>query len=483
MPAEPLSQRARTKIVATVGPASRGATMLAELIAAGVDVFRINTAHGDRAEHQQAVSDIREASQDVGRPVGILVDLAGPKIRLGELFQDPMECEEGAEFRFIRGDSPAGRYELTSTYPQLIDELDKGDRVLLADGAVGMKVVAKTADAAVCRVEAAGEIRSRKGINLPGVKLSTPALTDADRDNARWAAETEADFVSLSFVRSPDDLSDLKSLLRDAGSDALVIAKIEKPEALDRLDEIVHISDGVMVARGDLGVEIDVAETPAAQKRIIAACTKLQKPVIVATQMLESMIEAKRPTRAEATDVANAILDGADACMLSGETAVGRYPRETVRMMNRILLKTEQLLRDAPPQPPPVAAVSGVHPITSAVVYGAARIASQLFASLVVVVTRSGATARVKAKQRDFIPTLAISDSPATLRRMCLFWGITPLPDAPAHDPPELRRFIDQWGIRDGCLRAGDRVVFVTGSALVESAHNVVVVHEVEEPQ
>jgi pyruvate kinase len=481
MPVEPLSQRARTKIVATVGPACRGRGRLSELIAAGVDVFRINMAHGERAEHQRAVDDIRAAARDLGRPVAILVDLAGPKIRLGQLLQDPMECPEGAEFRFIRGDDPRSPHELTSTYPQLVDELDAGDRVLLADGAVAMRVVSKSADAAACRVDAAGEIRSRKGINLPGVKLSTPALTEADRDNARWAAEADVDFVSLSFVRSPDDLVALQSLLREAGSAALVIAKIEKPEALERLDEIVHVSDGVMVARGDLGVEIDVAETPVAQKRIIAACTKYQKPVIVATQMLESMTEAKRPTRAEASDVANAILDGADACMLSGETAVGKHPRETVAMMNRIMLKTEQLLRDADPQPPLTAAISGVHPITSAVVHGAARIASQLFASLVVIVTRSGATARVKAKQRDFIPTVAVSDSEATLRRTCLFWGITPLPDAPLFDPPELRRFIDAWGIQDGVLRAGDRVVFVTGSALVESAHNVVVVHEVEE--
>lgn len=482
MSVEPLRQRARTKIVATVGPACRGRERLTELIVAGVDVFRLNMAHGTREEHQQSVDDIRQASRALGRPVGVLVDLAGPKIRLGELVQDPMQCEEGAEFRFLREGEPQGPYDLVSTYPTLVDELDEGDRVLLADGAVAMRVLSKTADAAVCRVEAAGEIRSRKGINLPGVKLSTPALTDADRANAQWAVGVEADFVSLSFVRSPEDLVDLKALLRQSGSSALTIAKIEKPEALERLEEVVHAADGVMVARGDLGVEIDVAETPVVQKRIIAACTKFQKPVIVATQMLESMTQAKRPTRAEASDVANAILDGADACMLSGETAVGQYPRETVEMMNRILLKTEQLLRDVPPQPPLVSAVSGVHPITSAVVYGAARVAAQLFASLVVIVTRSGATARVKAKQRDFIPTVAVCESDATLRRMTLFWGITPLPQAPVADPLELRRYIDAWGLEDGCLRPGDRVVFVTGSDLVELAHNVVVVHEVVAP-
>jgi pyruvate kinase len=437
-------------------------------------------AHGEREEHIQAVADIRQASRNVDRPVGILVDLAGPKIRLGALVQDPMPCEEGAEFRFIRGETSFSPFDLVSTYPTLVDELDVGDRVLLADGVVGMRVVKKMADAAICRVDIAGEIRSRKGINLPGVKLSTPAMTEADRDNALWAAQAEVDFVSLSFVRDPEDIAGLQALLQDAGSRAMVIAKIEKPEALERLDEIVYAADGVMVARGDLGVEIDVAETPIVQKRIIACCTKFQKPVIVATQMLESMTESKRPTRAEASDVANAILDGADACMLSGETAVGAYPRETVEMMNRILLKTERLLQDAPANAPPMAAVSGVHPITSAVIYGAGRIAAQLFASMVVIITRSGATARVKAKQRDFIPTLAVSDSETTLRQMTLFWGITPLHGAPTNNPPELRRFIDEWGLADGSLRLGDRVVFVTGSDLVERAHNVVVVHEVE---
>ncbi len=480
MPAEPLRQRARTKIVATVGPASQGREMLAALIDAGVDVFRLNMAHGDRQEHTQSVADIRQASRDAGRPVAILVDLAGPKIRLGQLLQDPIQCEEGATFRFVRGDTPQRPDDLVSTYPTLVDELNTGDRVLLADGAVAMRVVSKSENAVTCRVEAAGEIRSRKGINLPGVHLSTPALTDADRDNAQWAVQSEADFVSLSFVRGPEELEDLKELLRQAGSSAMVVAKIEKPEALARLDEVVQATDAVMVARGDLGVEIDVAETPVAQKRIIAACTRYQKPVIVATQMLESMTQSKRPTRAEASDVANAILDGADACMLSGETAVGEFPRETVEMMNRILLKTEQLLRDAPPPPPPAAA-SGVHPITAAVAYGAGRIAATLDARLVVVITRSGATARVKAKQRDFIPTLAVSDSERTLRQTCLFWGITPLLDAPLNDPPELRRFIDAWGLADGCLKPGDRVVFVTGSDLVELAHNVVVVHEVED--
>jgi pyruvate kinase len=479
-PTEIRRNRARTKIVATVGPACRAPEKLAGLIAAGVDVFRLNMAHGSIESQQQVVDDIRRVSAEVGRPVGILVDLGGPKIRLGELHEDPTHCELGAEFSFVRSGKSIGPRELTSNYELLIDELQTGDVVMLADGTVGMQVIARSADRVTCRVTAAGVIRSRQGINLPGAALSVPAMTEADWDHANWAAKAEVDFVSLSFVRTPVEILQLKDLLLSHSSSAMVVAKIEKREALDRLDDIVAASDAVMVARGDLGVEIDVAETAVAQKRIIAVCQRFLKPVIVATQMLDSMHHSRRPTRAEVSDVSNAILDGADACMLSGETAIGEFSREAVEMMNRIMLATERLLLDAPTQPPPVAALAGVHPITAAVAYGAGRIASQLCAKLVVVATRSGATARVKSKQRDFIPTIGVSESDKTLRKMCLFWGITPLPDAPMAAGPALRTHISNWGKNDGCLVAGDRVVFVTGSEVIPTAHNLVVVHEVE---
>ncbi len=477
--AEPLQKRTRTKIVATVGPACRDIAKLAELVEEGVDVFRVNMAHGSRDEHQATVESIRKVSADIGRPIGILVDLAGPKIRLGELVNDPTECRADAEFRFVRGESAATENELTCNYDRLIDELSVGDQVMLADGTVSMVVTQRGDDTVTCRVTGAGEIRGRQGINLPGVNLSLAALTDSDTDNAVWAAENDIDFVGLSFVRSPIEVRQLKDLLNSHGSSALVVAKIEKREALDALDEIVEAADAVMVARGDLGVEIDVAHTPVAQKRIIRTCHEYRKPVIVATQMLDSMQRSRRPTRAEVTDVANAILDGADACMLSGETAIGQHPRETVQMMNRIMLATEELLRGAHAEPPDGKALS-IHPITLAVVYGAAEIARHLDARLVVVATRSGATARIKSQLRDFIPTIGVSDAAATLRRMCLYWGITPLADAPLSDGPKLRQFINDWGRADGSLNVGDRVVYVTGSAVIRKAHNVVVVHEVE---
>lgn len=472
--------KSRTKIVATVGPACRSPEMLRELISKGVDVFRINTAHGTREEHQTALNAIREASIDCGWPIGVLVDLAGPKIRLGQLVEDPTECLLGAEFRFIRGHTSENANDFTCTYESLVTELAVGDRVMLADGTVSLEVVAIDESSARCVVTGAGFVRSRQGVNLPGVALTVPAMTEADISNATWAAQAGADFISLSFVRSPVEVRQLKELVRSCASRALVIAKIEKGEALKHLDEIVLAAGGIMVARGDLGVEIDLAETPVAQKRIVDACQRLAKPAIVATQMLDSMEDSPRPTRAEVSDIANAILDGTDACMLSGETAIGKYPREAVDVMHRVMLSTERTLARTTSEQVPIAALSDVHPITAATVYGATEIASRVNAKLVVIASHGGATARVKAKFRSAIPVVGVSDNESTLRRMTLFWGILPLPGAPVSDGPALREFIDSWGRAAGVLSKGDRVVYVTGSEVIAHAHNVVVVQEVE---
>jgi len=299
-----------------------------------------------------------------------------------------------------------------------------------------------------------------------------------DVDNALWAARNEVDFISLSFVRSAQDVLALKNLLASMDGQALVIAKIEKREALGCLEDIVDAADGVMVARGDLGVEIDVAETPVAQKRIIQVCMEKMKPVIVATQMLESMHHNRRPTRAEASDVANAILDGADACMLSGETAIGDYPVVAVETMNRIMLSTEKMLKDQP-APAKTRFFSRVHPVTSAVTHHAADIAEAIEAKLVVVASRTGGTAWVKAKQRNYIPTLGISDSDPTLRRMCLFWGIMPHKVDQLDNPEKLIADVTCWGKSTGMLSAGDRVVYVTGTGLLNNTHNLLVVNEV----
>ena len=469
---------ARTKIVATVGPACEDESILAELINNGVDIFRINAAHGTQEDYARVLQKIKAVRERSGFPVGVLLDLAGPKIRLGKLVQDPLEVDVGQELFFVRGTEAGASNELTSNYTKLIDEVAVGDRVMLADGTISMQVVDKSRDRVRCSVTVRGTIRSRQGINLPGVSLSVSSMRPEDIDNALWAARNEVDFISLSFVRSAQDVSSLKNLLASMDANALVIAKIEKREALECLDEIVDAADGVMVARGDLGVEIDVAETPVAQKRIIQVCREKLKPVIVATQMLESMHHNRRPTRAEASDVANAILDGADACMLSGETAIGEFPVIAVETMNRIMLSTERMLKDQP-QEPRTRFSSRVHPITSAVTHNAANIAEAIDAKMVVVASRTGGTAWVKAKQRNYIPTLGVSDSDQTLRRMCLFWGIMPHKVQNMDNPEMLFDEVTRWGKDSGILTAGDRVVYVTGTGLLNNTHNLLVVHEV----
>lgn len=474
----PNLNEARSKIVATIGPACNTVEMLSELVNHGVDVFRINAAHGTQPDFEATLERIREVRKKTGFPVAVLLDLSGPKIRLGQLCQDPLEVEPGQELTVVRGEQCEAPNQLCCSYERLIDEVKVGDNIMLADGTISLEVTKVGKDEATCVVKTAGTIRSRQGINLPGVTLSVSAMRPEDVENAMWGARNEIDFISLSFVRSAQDVSSLKDLLSSLESKALVIAKIEKREALQCLEEIVDAADGIMVARGDLGVEIDVAETPVAQKRIIQICREKLKPVIVATQMLESMHQNSRPTRAEASDVANAILDGADACMLSGETAIGKFPVAAVDTMDRIMVHTEHMLKDQPVQGR-ARLFDRVHPITSAVTYSAANIAEAIGAKLVVVVSRTGGTAWVKSKQRNFIPTLGISNNAATLRRMCLFWGIMPHYIENLDSPHELYEDVASWGKSHQAMSAGDHIVFVTGTGIIDDTHNLVVVHEV----
>lgn len=477
-PTRPNLSEARTKIIATVGPACEAEETLLELVNQGVDIFRINAAHGKQADYERILGKIRKVREQAGFPVAVLLDLAGPKIRLGALAQDPIDVETGSEVRFVRGEVATAPRDLCSTYAKLIDEVAVGDKIMLADGTVSLQAVSRDRDTVTCKVIVGGVIRSRQGINLPGVSLSVSAMRPEDVENALWAARNEIDFISLSFVRTAQDVFALKNLLTSMDSTALVVAKIEKREALDQLEEIVDAADAVMVARGDLGVEIDVAETPVAQKRIIQVCREKVKPVIVATQMLESMHHNRRPTRAEASDVANAILDGADACMLSGETAIGEYPVVAVEMMHRIMVSTERMLKDIP-LPARIKVIDRVHPITSAVTFNAANIAESIDAKMVVVATQTGGTAWVKSKQRNFIPTLGVSNSPATLRRMCLFWGIMPHLVQNIDNPAALFDEVSKWGCDQGLLSPGDRVVYVTGTGVIDHTHNLLVVHQV----
>lgn len=478
----PFAGEACTKIVATLGPASDSVEMITELIRAGADVFRINTAHGNRASHQQTLDNVRQASAAADFHAAVLVDLAGPKIRLGQLIKEPLQLDEGTTVSFVAGDNSPSERELTSTYKELVSELEVDDRVMLADGLVALRVTQVTPQRAECVVTGGGEIRSRQGINLPGVKLSVPAMLPRDVDNAIWAAKNDVDIISLSFVRSPDDVNSLRDLLREHDSKAIIVAKIEKPEALECLEDIVDATDAIMVARGDLGVEIDIAETPVAQKRIIRVCRSKIKPVIVATQMLESMHHHSRPTRAEVSDVANAILDGADACMLSGETAIGDHPIKALQTMNHIMCCTENDLAStaisfAQKQH---RKVGRVHEVTSAMTEAATNVAESINAKLVVIATRSGNTAWVKSQSRSIIPTLGVSESVETLRRMNLMWGIKPFHVDTVGDPAEFIEAMCTWGRENDLLEAGDRVVFMTGTKLVDKVHNSVVVHTVK---
>jgi pyruvate kinase len=473
-----LDQISRTKTIVTVGPACASLEKISDLIRRGAAIFRLNMAHGSRAEHQQAMDNIRDASEQLGVATGILVDLAGPKIRLGQLATEPLQLATGTKVKFVPGTQSIRTDELTCLYEPLIGEINAGDTVVLADGLVRLRVLEKRNGQVVCQVVDGGEIRSRQGVNLPGTALSIPAFGEIDQANAIWAAEQAVDFVSLSFIRHAGEIKQLKKILDQFDPAPFAIAKIEKRQALDHLEEIVQASDGIMVARGDLGVEIDIEKTPLAQKRIIRTCLQHCKPVIVATQMLESMHRSKQPTRAEVSDVANAILDGADACMLSGETAIGDYPSEAVTMMQKIMIETEQMLKSRSSRNTSHDECSWSIP--DAVIFGSAQIARRINAKMVVIASSTCESALIKSKQRDYIHTVCLTDNPATLRRMCLFWGVVPvfLPNLSRHK--DLTAFISRWAKSTGNAAPDDPIVVVTDTELLPGAHDTVLVTKIQ---
>ena len=475
----------KTKIVATVGPASASLEKLTELVLAGVDVFRLNFAHGTYDWFKQVVGWIRQVSVEQKQPIAILADLAGPKIRLGELPPDGLRCRAGARLEFVRTVEAERLDQLTCTYDQLIDDLRPGDRVLLADGSVSLRVIEQDANAGkvVCEVVQPGLVRSRQGVNLPGATLSTPSVTEKDRADLQWVLDNGLDYVGLSFVRNSDDIRLLKKLIatHPTKNPPWIVAKIEKPEAIADLEQIVIETDAVMVARGDLGVEADVFRVPALQKQIIRMCNEHRTPVITATQMLDSMQKSELPTRAEASDVFNAVLDGTDAVMLSGETAAGDYPVEAVAMMSRIAREAERMLEprfsksDTRSTPRTRAAA-----ITEAVTHGAGTAAAHLNADLIVAATRGGKTAMAISKQRPQIPILGLTDRPEVARRMCLFWGVTPIETkAVSLAPRELINFVEEQGRVRNMLDSGSKMVLVGSSDWSLEWHDMMLVHVV----
>ncbi len=469
-----------TKIVATLGPATTRPDTIEKLIRSGLDVARLNFSHGTHEEHRQRVATVREAAKKLGRPVGCLQDLSGPKIRTGPL-SDPggVVLETGSTFTLTTDDVVGTADRVSTTYRELPKDARPGNRILLDDGLMELEVIEVTGGDVKTRVLSGGTLKPKKGINLPGFALSTPALTDKDREDAGVGVSLDVDYMALSFVRTADDLRQLRQLLEKLGRpDIPIIAKIEKPEALENLDSILDVADGVMVARGDLGVELAVEKVPLAQKEIIRQANKRVKLVITATQMLESMVHHPRPTRAEASDVANAILDGTDAVMLSAETAVGDYPVEAVATMARIAEFTEERHEPERHWRPSELSLLEKASIPRAVAGAACRAADELNARFIVVFTESGATARLVSHFRPERSIIALTPSESVHRRLALPWGIIPM---------NVRRFdhvrvmVDECTNRlqqDGFVKAGDVVVIVCGSSPIPGATNMINVHK-----
>jgi pyruvate kinase len=452
----------RTKIVCTLGPASWSPERIASLVEVGMDVARINFSHGELDRHAETIRNVREAARRAGRPVAILGDLQGPKIRVGAL-AEPVTLQPGDAVTF----APEGEHrapELPTTYHQLADDLDVGDVVLLADGLMELIVTDVEAPRVTMRVIHGGTLTSSKGINLPGVRVSVPSLTEKDVRDLAFALEQELDYIALSFVRVAADVRDLASRIPEGGP--LVVVKVEKGLALQNLQEILDASSAAMVARGDLGVELPFEQVPLAQKRMIQLSNLTSRPVITATQMLESMIENPRPTRAEASDVANAIIDGTDAVMLSAETATGRFPVQAVQAMVRIAEEIERshVLETGPAYDIPVDVRSdGFTPTERVIARATAEAARRLKAPVIFSFTTSGATARVVSSFRPPVPILAITDSERTYTQLAMVWGVTPILCSDESSFDEMMECGRQAAVVRGMAAPGDRVVVTAG--------------------
>ena len=449
----------RAKIVATLGPATSSYENIRAIIDAGVDVARMNLSHGTYAVHEEVYANVRRAAEDAGRAVAVMVDLQGPKIRLGKFEDGPYDLAVGDIFK-ITTDNILGNREICgTTFKGLPQDVAPGDFLLIDDGKVKVKVVSSTDTVVTTEVIVAGAVSNNKGINLPGVAVNVPALSEKDEDDLRWGLKLGADLIALSFVRNADDIVRVHEIMDEEGRRVPVIAKIEKPQAVDHLEAIIDAFDSIMVARGDLGVELPLEAVPIVQKRTVELARRMAKPVIVATQMLESMISSPVPTRAETSDVANAILDGADAVMLSGETSVGEYPVITVQTMAKIVESTEEHGLDR-------IAELGTKPKTQggAITLAAADVASFVEAKYVCVFTESGDSARRMSRLRFRIPMKAFTPNPEIHRRMALIWGIESfIVDRVTHTDAMYHQ-VDEILLGQKLAEIGDKVVVISGS-------------------
>lgn len=454
----------RAKIVATVGPASASPDMLEALFLAGVDTFRLNFSHGTREGHAEVFRRIRALEDKAGSPIGILQDLQGPKIRIGTLRDGSLQLESGERICFVlrgggqSGHAGTGKDDIPLPHPEIFEAVLPGDDLLIDDGRVRVRVLGAGPNDITAEVVTGGVISNRKGVNVPGAVLDISPLTPKDREDLAFGLELGVDWIALSFVQKPADMLEARALVGDRAG---LVAKIEKPSALDHIGDIIRLADAVMVARGDLGVEIPPEDVPGRQKEIIRACRLAVKPVIVATQMLDSMVNAPAPTRAEASDVAGAIYDGADAVMLSAESAAGRYPVEAVRMMDRIIEKTEhhshyRLIVEATE---PDAAESAPHAVASA----AADVARAIGAAAIVACTASGATASRIARKRPPVPILAMTPSALVARQLCLLWGAISLPSPDVDTYEQSVAAARKAALDTGLAVVGDHIVAIAG--------------------
>ncbi|GIO31367.1 MULTISPECIES: pyruvate kinase [Paenibacillus] len=458
----------KTKIVCTIGPSSESLENTKKLILAGMNVARLNFSHGDFEEHGNRIKNIRQAAKELNKTVAILLDTKGPEIRTGKMAVEPIELVQDEYITLTTEEILGDKDRISITYKDLPNDVEVGSTILIDDGLIGLTVVGVEGTEIKCRIVNGGTIKSKKGVNVPGVAISLPGITEKDANDIVFGIEQDIDFIAASFVRKASDVQEIRDLLEKHNAGHIkIISKIENQQGVDNLDEILEASDGLMVARGDLGVEIPAEEVPLVQKRMIEKCNLAGKPVITATQMLDSMQRNPRPTRAEASDVANAIFDGTDAIMLSGETAAGKYPVESVLTMSRIAEKAESALnyREIFLKQ----RIAQETTVTEAISQSVAISALDLNAKAIISSTESGLTARVVSKYRPQAPIIAVTTKERTLRQLALTWGVTPIQGKTAASTDEMFEYSMKGGLESGLVKPGDLVVITAGVPLGQS--------------
>lgn len=454
----------RTKIICTIGPASRSVSKLKQLIHTGMDVARINFSHGTWEEHGEVISRIRKVSQEMDKPIAILGDLQGPKIRVGKIAGDKIVLKKGHLLELTTRNVLGNENLIPTDFKNLCKEVTPGEIILLNEGMIRLQVLSLTQNSVHCKVVEGGLLLSRKGINLPGIPVDIPSLTEKDKKDLEFCMHSKVDYIALSFVRRAEDIINIKRIINKAKADIPVIAKLEKPQAIENLDAILEVTDGVMVARGDLGVEMSIADVPVIQKDIIRRANQKRIPVITATQMLETMTENPRPTRAEASDVANAIFDGTDAVMLSGETATGKYPVETVAMMVQIINSAEAHLKEHPVIRR--RAQETKIPFEDAISDSASFVANAIHAQVIVAFTQSGDTARLISKCRTQTPVVAFTPHENIRHRMNLYWGVTPYVMPLIESVDEVIEIVVDALRKRKLVKRGDNIVIIMGAPI-----------------